>query len=49
MRITVGHTFISGRIPSRQSYAETAAADERTSSVERGTDDELVVVEIKFG
>ena len=40
-----GHAFISGRISS----GETAVADERTSSVERSTDDELVVVEIKFG
>ena len=44
MRITVGHTFISGRI----SCGEITAADECTSSVERGADDELVVVEITF-
>ena len=41
----VGHTFISARI----SYGETAAADERIRSVEHGVDDELAVVEIKFG
>ena len=46
MRITVGHTFISGRI----SCGEITAADECTSSIERGADDdELVVVEITFG
>ena len=45
MRITAGDTIISGRI----SYGEIAMANERTSSIERGADDELVVVEIKFG
>ena len=32
----------------KDKLGETAAADERTSSVERWADDELVVVEIKF-